>query len=63
MSRTLIIEYIDNPTTHMYNHGYNGPGYYFWDETDVFCYGPFESYARTVVEMEIYLALVIYKGF
>jgi len=23
--------------------GYNGAGYYFWDETQSYCYGPYES--------------------
>lgn len=26
-----------------YDCGWNGPGWYFWDETGAYCYGPYGS--------------------
>lgn len=25
------------------NWGWNGPGWYFWDESEAYCHGPYES--------------------
>ena len=42
-----MVEYIlINPydkTIHPSLYGWNGPGWYFWDETEAHCYGPFET--------------------
>ena len=35
--------------------GWNGPGWYFWDEADgQFCYGPYESNAKAELMLEKY---------
>lgn len=38
----MTIDYITEPFEDSDNRGYRGPGYYFWDETQVYCYGPYE---------------------
>lgn len=35
--------------------GYEGPGWYFWDETWVKCYGPFNSENEAKVHLEKYI--------
>lgn len=35
------VQYIDKPWQDCEHYGYRGPGWYFWDETDAYCYGPY----------------------
>jgi len=37
------VRYYDEESQGLKDAGYEGPGWYFWDETESFCYGPFES--------------------
>lgn len=34
--------------------GYSGPGYYFWDETQSKCHGPFATRAEASKAMRMY---------
>lgn len=34
------IEYLEKGSP---NYGWNGPGWYFWDESQAYCHGPYES--------------------
>jgi hypothetical protein len=34
--------------------GYNGPGWYFWDETESLCYGPYGSREEAAEKMREY---------
>ena len=34
--------------------GYEGPGWYFWDESWSHCHGPYESQEKAKGEFEIY---------
>lgn len=35
--------YIDKGIKDLADTGYTTPGYYFWDETDAYCYGPYDT--------------------
>jgi len=38
------VEYmLVNPNTSDWDSGWDGPGWYYWDETGSSCVGPFES--------------------
>lgn len=41
-----MIQYIDQAFEDAIERGYEGPGWYFWDETSVYCYGPFQTEAE-----------------
>ena len=53
-----MIEYLDKPWPDALLQGWNGLGWYFWDETQAYCYGPYpssvaaqnalEEYAKTI---------------
>ena len=53
-----MIEYIFvNPDTKNFDPhacGYEGPGWYFWDETDAFCYGPYVSPDEALQKLRAY---------
>lgn len=34
--------------------GYSGPGWYFWDESETFAYGPYESEDLASRAMDVY---------
>jgi hypothetical protein len=34
--------------------GYSEPGYYFWDETDAYCHGPYTTREKAVAAMAKY---------
>ena len=34
--------------------GWDGPGWYFWDETQAYCHGPFKTEWEAVAELERY---------
>lgn len=33
------------------SRGFKGKGWYFWDEVDLDCYGPYESHAESKAEL------------
>ena len=39
----MNIYYYENATPDLEDAGYTKPGWYFWDETDAYCHGPFET--------------------
>lgn len=34
--------------------GYQGPGWYFWDETEAYCYGPYKSEKEAEIALNRY---------
>lgn len=34
--------------------GYQGPGWYFWDETEAYCYGPYKSEKAAEIALNKY---------
>lgn len=34
--------------------GYQGPGWYFWDETGMYCYGPYRTKSEAAKEKHAY---------
>lgn len=34
--------------------GWEGPGWYFWDETEAYCYGPYRTKQEAEVREEFY---------
>jgi hypothetical protein len=37
------VQYLHEPFENSDIAGYRGPGWYFWDETQAGCYGPYNS--------------------
>lgn len=35
------VQFLDKPWEDCEHQGYKGPGWYFWDETDIYCHGPY----------------------
>jgi hypothetical protein len=52
----MIIEYLNFPNDKDLEYrGYNGKGYYFWDEADgQYCYGPYSTYDEALVAFDKY---------
>jgi len=52
----MIIEYLNFPNDKdLESRGYNGKGYYFWDEADgQYCYGPYSTYDQALVAFDKY---------
>lgn len=42
--------------------GYNGPGYYFWDETQAYCHGPYAQVADAVIALNHYVERLNQEG-
>jgi hypothetical protein len=38
------------------NWGWNGSGWYFWDETQAYCHGPYESQEKARQQLNKYVA-------
>lgn len=38
--------------------GFTTPGWYFWDETDTQCYGPFDTEEKATEEREKYIRYI-----
>ncbi len=36
------------------NYGFNGPGWYFWDEIYWECYGPYETLDQAIANLNLY---------
>ena len=36
------------------DQGWNGPGWYFWDETEAYCHGPWKSAKEAEKELKKY---------
>lgn len=39
----IRVEYLFANYDRNFDYGFNGAGWYFWDETEAYCYGPYES--------------------
>ncbi len=50
-----MIEYLRNDG--MNRQGYSGRGWYFWDETHVYCYGPYFTKEEANEKLGDYLRL------
>ncbi len=48
------IEYINKQFDNWELAGYTSPGWYFWDETQSGCYGPYESEEIAIKNLEDY---------
>jgi hypothetical protein len=48
------VRYIDNVSADSLADGYTNPGWYFWDETESYCHGPYINYQETVGAMSKY---------
>ena len=42
----------------MLDAGWDGPGWYFWDETEAYCHGPFATRGETSKNMEKYVEVL-----
>jgi hypothetical protein len=48
------IQFISQPFEDCYERGYSYPGWYFWDETQADCIGPFTTLSRATIELTRY---------
>jgi len=49
-----MIEYIDKPWEESDVAGWHGVGWYFWDESQIYCYGPYPSKILAEKQLETY---------
>lgn len=57
-----MIEYIDHKWADWKAAGYTNPGWYFWDETEANCYGPYESKAVAAEKFMEYVTMLERKA-
>lgn len=48
------VRYHDTETKDMLRSGYGGPGWYFWDEAGMYCYGPWPTEGKAEGGMQRY---------
>lgn len=49
-----MVQYISEPFPDAEISGYTSPGWYFWDEAQSHCYGPYESQGQAESALEQY---------
>lgn len=54
MVLTLVTEWPERPGREILNLGFNGLGYYFWDESQANAHGPHETVENTLTAIEKY---------
>lgn len=57
-ANTDMVQYIRTSFPDATLAGYSLPGWYFWDETQAHCYGPYESKTRAQSELTRYAVLL-----
>lgn len=48
------VQYLDAPWPDGKMAGYEGPGWYYWDETWAYCHGPYKTREATVLALADY---------
>lgn len=51
---TLVTDWPEKPDLELIHIGFEGPGYYFWDETQAHVQGPYETAEATLTARKEY---------